>query len=79
MSRTLNTLAAGALALALIVPAYAGTSAPAPSSTPSVTQAKAPVGKTTLKKGKHGKKGTQKKQHSTTAPAPAPSTAPATH
>jgi hypothetical protein len=77
MSKTLNTLAAGALALALIVPAYAESPAPAPSSTPSVTQTKAPVGKTTLKKGKHGKKGTQPKQNSTTAPAP--STAPPTH
>jgi len=79
MNKTLTTLAAGALALALIVPAYAGTAAPSPSSTPSVTHAKSPVGKATLKKGKQGKKGTQKKQNSTTAPAPAPATAPATH
>jgi hypothetical protein len=74
MNKTLTTLAAGALALALIVPAYAGTSSPASSPTPSVTQTKAPVGKTTLKKGKHGKKGTQKKQNSTAAPAPASAT-----
>jgi hypothetical protein len=78
MNKTLTTLAAGALALALIVPAYAGTSSPASSPTssptPSVTQTKAPVGKTTLKKGKHGKKGTQKKQNSATAPAPASAT-----
>lgn len=74
MNRTLATLAAGVLALALIGPAYAGTSAPAPSSTPSVTHVKSHAGKVTLKKGK---KGTQKKQTSTTAPAP--STAPATH
>ena len=77
MKNTFTTLAAGALALALIVPAYAGTSAPAPSSTPSVTHAKSHAGKVTLKKGKHGKKGTPKKQTSTTAPAPTP--APATH
>lgn len=77
MNTMRTTLAAGALALALIVPAYAETPSPAPASTPSVTQAKAPVGKTTLKKGKHGKKGTQPKQNSTTAPAP--STAPPTH
>ncbi len=77
MNTIRTTLAAGALALALIVPAYAETPSPAPSSTPSVTQTKAPVGKTTLKKGKHGKKGTQPKQNSTAAPAP--STAPATH
>ena len=76
MNRTLNTLAAGALALALIVPAYAGTSAPIASSTPSVTHAKSHAGKVALKKGKHGKKGTQKKQTSATAPAPA--AAPAT-
>ena len=76
MKNTFTTLAAGALALALIVPAYAGTSAPIASSTPSVTHAKPHVGKVTLKKGK---KGTQKKQKSTTSPAPAPSTAPATH
>jgi hypothetical protein len=77
MNKTLTTLAAGALALALIVPAYAGTSAPAPSSTPSVAHAKSPVGKVATKNVKHGKKGTQKKQNSTTAPAPA--AAPATH
>ena len=74
MNKTLTTLAAGALALALIGPAYAGTSAPAPSSTPSVAHVKSPVGKVTMKKGKHSKKGTQKKQNSTTAPAPAPVT-----
>ena len=78
MNKTLTTLAASALALALIVPAYAGTSAPVPSSTPSVAQTKSPVGKVTMKKGKHGKKGTQKKQKSATT-APAPATAPATH
>lgn len=76
MSKTLTTLTACALSLALIVPAYAGMSAPAPSSIPSVTQTKAPVGKITLKKGKHGKKGVNKKQTGTT---PAPATAPATH
>ena len=79
MNKTLTTLAAGVLALALIVPAYAGTSAPASSSTPSVTHAKSPVGKVTMKKGKHGKKGAHKKQTATTAPAPAPATVPATH
>ena len=68
MNRTLTTLAAGALALALIVPAYAGTSAPTPSSAPSVTHAKSHAGKVTLKKGKQGKKGTQKKQTGTPAP-----------
>lgn len=78
MNKTLTTLAAGALALALIVPAYAETSSPAPSSTPSVTHAKSPVGKVTMKKGKHGKKGTHKKQTGTTT-APAPATAPTTH
>jgi hypothetical protein len=74
MNRTLTTLAAGVLALALIGPAYAETSAPAPSSTPGVTHAKSPVGKVAPKNVKHGKKGTQKKQNSTTAPAPAPAT-----
>lgn len=76
MHKTLTTLAAGALALALIVPAYAGTSSPTPSSTPSVTHAKSPVGKVTMKKGKHGKKGANKKQTGTTT---APATPPATH
>lgn len=76
MNKTLTTLAAGALSLALIVPAYAGTSSPAPSSTPSVTHAKSPVGKVTMKKGKHGKKGANKKQTGTTT---APVTPPATH
>ena len=71
MKNTFTTLAAGALALALIVPAYAGTSAPAASSAPSVTHAKSHAGKVTLKKGK---KGTQKKQTGTPTPAPAPAT-----
>ena len=78
MNQLRNTLTACALSLALIVPAYAGTSAPAPSSTPSVAHAKSHVGKVTMKKGKHGKKGTQKKQNSATT-APAPATTPATH
>ncbi len=76
MNKPLPTLAAGALSLALIVPAYAGTSAPAPSSTPSVAHAKSPVGKVTMKKGKHGKKGANKKQ---TGTPPPPATPPATH
>lgn len=76
MNKTFTTLAAGALALALIVPAYAETSSPAPSSTPSATQEKSPVGKVAMKKGKHGKKGAHKKQTGTTT---APATPPATH
>ena len=76
MNKTLTTLAAGVLSLALIVPAYAGTSSLAPSPTPSMTHAKSPVGKVTMKKGKHGKKGAHKKQTGTTT---APATAPATH
>ena len=76
MNQLRNTLTACALSLALIVPAYAGTSAPAPSSTPSVTHTKSPVGKVMMKKGKHGKKGANKKQTGTTT---APATAPATH
>jgi hypothetical protein len=76
MNKTLTTLAAGVLALALIVPAYAQTSSPAPSSTPSVTQEKPSVGKVSTKKGKHGKKGAHKKQTGTTT---APATAPTTH
>ena len=76
MNKTLTTLAAGALSLALIVPAYAGTPSPAPSSTPSVTHTKSPVGKVTMKKGKHGKKGANKKQTGTTT---TPATPPATH
>ena len=81
MNKTLTTLAAGALSLALIVPAYAGTSAPASSPTPSVAHAKSPVGKVTMKKGKQGKKGAHKKQTATMAPAstPAPAAAPTTH
>ena len=74
MKNTFTTLAAGVLALALIVPAYAGTSAPIASSTPSVTHAKSHAGKVTMKKGKHGKKGTHKKAAVTTAPSPAPAT-----
>ena len=76
MSTLRNTLTTCALSLALIVPAYAGTSSPAPSSTPSVAHAKSPVGKVTMKKGKHGKKGANKKQ---TGTPPPPATPPATH
>ena len=76
MNQLRNTLTACALSLALIVPAYAGTSAPAPSSTPSVTHTKSPVGKVMMKKGKHGKKGANKKQTGTTT---TPATPPATH
>ena len=81
MNKTLTTLAAGALALALIVPAYAGTSAPAPSSTSSVAHAKSHVGKVIMKKGKHGKKAANRKQHKAAAPVttPAPAPAPVTH